>query len=89
MTWAWNVCADSSDNHRKYGKQELNWTQPENVETFLEKLIEKSELCQNYIVPKLIVVLRNKLEIAIDGNYVQKVSITFLYPEAAREGRTG
>ena len=37
-------------------------------------------------MPKLIVVLRNKLEIAIDGNYVQKVSITFLYPEAAREG---
>ena len=37
-------------------------------------------------MPKLIVVLRNKLEIAIDGNYVQKVSITFLYPEAAGEG---
>ena len=40
-------------------------------------------------MPKLIVVLRNKLEIAIDGNYVQKVSITFLYPEAAREGDQG
>ena len=40
-------------------------------------------------MPKLIVVLRNKLEIAIDGNYVQKVSITFLYPEAAGEGDQG